>query len=40
LQRIAHFNRHLDIEETWLGMAVTAFEQWERETYPDEVPLP
>jgi hypothetical protein len=39
IQRLAHFNRKAKTEDTWLNMAVTAFEQWEKENYP-ETPIP
>jgi hypothetical protein len=36
---LAHGNERSGKEETWLSLAVTAYEQWEKETYP-ETPIP
>jgi hypothetical protein len=45
LQRLEHFNRRRNREtpeeETWIALARTVYEQWEAETYPEEiVPIP
>jgi len=39
IQRLSRFNRKSREEDTWISMAATAFEQWERENYP-ETPIP
>jgi hypothetical protein len=39
VQRLAHFSRKAQVEDNWLNLAVTAFEEWERENYP-EAPIP
>lgn len=41
LLRLEHFNRRRNREalgeETWVSLARTVYEQWEAETYPEEL---